>query len=98
MFAPNDAKWVLITGCLAVALLAGCGKPPEPCMVDPAQIESVQGELSKAERDLDKMKAELKDLEAELKAKEANLRDLEARKAELEMLKDKVEEGRPPQL
>jgi Skp family chaperone for outer membrane proteins len=95
MFTPKNAM-ILITACLVVGLLTGCGKPPEPCAVSPSSIQSVDAQVAQAEKDLAATKAEIKDLEAEYQAKSKKLQDLEAQKKELEDLKSKVEGDGPP--
>ncbi len=95
MFTPKNAM-ILVAACLVVGLLTGCGKPPEPCMVSPSSIQSVDAEVAKAEKELAATKAQIKDLEAEYQANSKKIQELEAQKKELEDLKSKVEGDGPP--
>jgi|GEM_PF-2496444 len=96
MFYPNNPRIILVLALVAVGLLVGCAKPPEPCTVDCAQVKAAQDNVAKMKGDLDSAKADVAELERELKAKRAEVRRLEEQKAELEALKSKVEGDRPP--
>jgi peptidoglycan hydrolase CwlO-like protein len=96
MFNWNNPRLILILAIVALGLVVGCAKPPEPCSVGADQVSAAQGDAKKAQADLTASQAEVKDLEAELKAKQKSLQDLEAQKAELDALKSKVEGDGPP--